>query len=376
MKIVAMIPARAGSKRVIKKNYRLLNGKPLIQYTIDAVKASACFDEIYINTDCEILGKLSEKSGVIFYKREPELASDIATNDDFALDFIEKIAPDILIQILPTSPFITPEEISSFVEKMVLEKCDTLISVKNEQIECVFQKKAINFVKTEKTKPSQELEPVKAYACVLMGWRSSEFVKSMKEYGSAYHGGNGKVEYFSIKGYSTIDIDNEEDFQLAETVARHLSNKTVFPKEYADGLEKEHVEVDVSSILTKDGVKKNNLFSANLSVINVPSLIEGIDSTTSWSHRVINTENNSATLISQIPSEGNRLHYHPNWNEWWYIIDGSWIYEVEGKKIVVSKGDIVFIPKGKWHRIEATGDKPAIRLAVSREDVPHIYKNS
>ena len=133
---------------------------------------------------------------------------------------------------------------------------------------------------------------------------------------------------------------------------------------------------DTGTAVNKDGVKKNNLFSANLSVINVPSLIEGIDSTTSWSHRVINTENNSATLISQIPSEGNRLHYHPNWNEWWYIIDGSWIYEVEGKKIVVSKGDIVFIPKGKWHRIEATGDKPAIRLAVSREDVPHIYKNS
>ena len=93
----------------------------------------------------------------------------------------------------------------------------------------------------------------------------------------------------------------------------------------------------------------------------------------SWSYRVVNSDSNSATLISQQPGEGNRRHYHPNWNEWWYIIDGTWEWDIEGVKVEVSKDDVIFIPKGKVHKITAIGNRPAIRLAVSREDVPHIY---
>jgi len=88
---------------------------------------------------------------------------------------------------------------------------------------------------------------------------------------------------------------------------------------------------------------------------------------------VIDTENNSATIISQLPGEGNRLHYHPNWNEWWYIIDGEWEWEIEGEKKIVKKGDIVFMRKGRKHKITAVGNKPAIRIAVSRADVEHIF---
>ena len=51
MKIVCMIPARMGSTRVPKKNIRLLNNKPLVQYVIDAAKESNCFDQIYMNSE-------------------------------------------------------------------------------------------------------------------------------------------------------------------------------------------------------------------------------------------------------------------------------------------------------------------------------------
>ena len=91
--------------------------------------------------------------------------------------------------------------------------------------------------------------------------------------------------------------------------------------------------------------------------------------------RVVNTESNSCCLIAQMPGEGNRLHYHPNWNEWWYIVDGEWEFEIEEEKYIVKKDDIVFIPKNKWHKIKCVGDKMAIRLAVSRSDVAHVYKN-
>ena len=132
--------------------------------------------------------------------------------------------------------------------------------------------------------------------------------------------------------------------------------------------------MDVPSILKKDGITFNDLNSANSETpVNIKETIANFDSTISWSKRLVNTENNSATLIHQQPGEGNRNHYHPEWNEWWYIIDGNWEWNIEGEKIIVKKGDVVFIPKGKLHHITAVGDKPAIRLAVSREDVAHVY---
>jgi quercetin dioxygenase-like cupin family protein len=79
------------------------------------------------------------------------------------------------------------------------------------------------------------------------------------------------------------------------------------------------------------------------------------------------------TLISQLPGEGNRRHYHPNWNEWWYILEGEWIWDIEGQKRTIKKGDVVLVKKGRIHKITATGDKPAVRMAVSRADVPHVY---
>ena len=132
-------------------------------------------------------------------------------------------------------------------------------------------------------------------------------------------------------------------------------------------------DADVSRILKMDGVGSINLESANQEIMNVPELIEKMGRDKSWSHTVVNTESNSATLICQLPGEGNRQHFHSDWNEWWFIIEGEWEWLVEGVKKRVKKGDIVFIAKNRKHKITAMGDRVAIRLAVSRYDVDHIY---
>ena len=88
---------------------------------------------------------------------------------------------------------------------------------------------------------------------------------------------------------------------------------------------------------------------------------------------MVNTKSNSATLISQKPGEGNRRHYHSNWDEWWLIIKGRWEFEIEGSKHYLKKDDLILIQRGQRHKITAVGKKNAIRLAVSRGDVDHIY---
>tara|TARA_R110001583_G_scaffold189336_1_gene352122 strand:+ start:201 stop:617 length:417 start_codon:yes stop_codon:yes gene_type:complete len=134
------------------------------------------------------------------------------------------------------------------------------------------------------------------------------------------------------------------------------------------------IESDVPSILEKDGIISNDLFSANQEIVNILDILKNSPDP-SWSHRVIDSDSNSATLICQNPGEGNREHYHPDWNEWWYIIQGEWEWDIEGIKRTVKAGDFVFIEKGRPHKITASGDIPAIRLAVSRGDVEHVYQS-
>lgn len=231
-KIIAMIPARLGSQRVPKKNLRLLNGKPLLSYAIEAAKNAGVFDEIYVNSEADILGEIAQEYGVQFYKRPPEFASNTANNDDFAYDFIKHVHGDTLIQVLPTSPLLSPEEIEGFVTEMTEKKYDTMVSVINRQIACVYDGKPVNFELLEPHISSQLMKPVQSYATVLMGWTYSSFIHNMEKYGFAYHGADSKIGYYVLKGLTEIDIDHEEEFELAEVAIAYQRTKSEKKKEY------------------------------------------------------------------------------------------------------------------------------------------------
>ena len=113
MKTIAMIPARLGSKRVPKKNLRLLNGRPLISYVIESAVKSDIFDEVYLNSESELFSEIADEYGALFYKRPEKFSTDLSNNDDFVTDFMKNVEGDILIQILPTSPLLSTEEIQA-----------------------------------------------------------------------------------------------------------------------------------------------------------------------------------------------------------------------------------------------------------------------
>lgn len=374
-KIVAMIPARMGSKRVLKKNLRMLGGKPLVAHVIETAIKAQVFDEIYLNSEAPIFSQIAEQNGIKFYHRDADLASDSANNDVFLENFCKNVDADIVVQILPTSPFLTVSEVQSFVAEMLTGQFDTLVSVQDHQIASVYKGQGINFKSDEPHIPSQNMVPVSTYATVLMAWNKLSFLTNMQEYGFGYHGVKSRIGYFTLVGFSTLDIDNEEEFRFAEAVALYLSSSPEHhtPKYYEGNKPNHHSEADVPSILKIDGIHQSDFSQENEPLVNIEKLISSKNNEMSWCHRLVNTESNSATLISQLPGEGNRLHFHPDWNEWWYIVDGSWIWEIEGVKTVVNKGDFVFMPKNKKHKITATGNKPAVRLAVSRADVAHVY---
>ncbi len=213
-----MIPCRLGSKRIPKKNLRLLGDKTLSQWVASTAKETGLFDEIYINSESDSLKKMAQDVGVKFYKRPEQFATDTATNDEFALDFMNAFDFDVLVQINPTSPFLTTEDIFNFVNELKNGKYQTLHTVKNEKIEGLFNGVPLNFDPLKPMPPSQLLTPVQLFSSSIMAWDVKKFRENMNKYNCAVYGGDGSIGYFPLKGHSALDIDNEEDFKMAETI--------------------------------------------------------------------------------------------------------------------------------------------------------------
>lgn len=134
-----------------------------------------------------------------------------------------------------------------------------------------------------------------------------------------------------------------------------------------------HSENDVEKLLKKDGVGDVDFGDENKTVVNVEKLMVDNRKKKSWSKRLVNTVNGSAVVISQSPGEGNRRHFHPDYNEWWYIVDGEYDFTKGDETIVISKGDFVFVEAGVWHQMRARGSKPAVRIGFSHAMATHTY---
>lgn len=131
--IIAIIPARGGSKSIPKKNIKLLNGKPLISYIIEASKGSKYIGETYVSTDDKEIAEISSKFGAKVIQRPKELASDSASSESVLLHFAENVDFDILVFLQCTSPLTKPEDIDGAIELFLSKKYDSILSVCGDQ---------------------------------------------------------------------------------------------------------------------------------------------------------------------------------------------------------------------------------------------------
>lgn len=135
MKILAIIPARGGSKGVPGKNSKMLGDKPLIAYSIQQAISSNVFTKIIVSTDSEQIKEIALNFGAeVPFIRPQELASDTASSISVvqhAVAFLEqqKEYYDAICLVQPTSPFREKGFINKAIEKFKNSKCDALVSV-------------------------------------------------------------------------------------------------------------------------------------------------------------------------------------------------------------------------------------------------------
>lgn len=220
MKTLIVIPARGGSKRIPRKNVRIMCGKPLIVYSIENAKSLKEFldVDVAVSTDDEELGSIVEKRGVEVIKRPAELATDKVTLDPVIYHAVVTMEEkkgckyDIVITMQATSPTLKASTIKSAIEFFEKSEYDTIISAMNKP-HLSWGVKDGKIVKNyEKRLNSQELP-----ANYL---ETGGFLITKRECVSESGRIGQNVNIFEISEDEAVDIDTYTDWVLCENILK------------------------------------------------------------------------------------------------------------------------------------------------------------
>ena len=126
---IAVIPARGGSTRLKDKNIYPLSGKPLIDYTVESIIESGCFDTIMVSTDSDRIAEVVSKYDVDIHIRDPRYATNRITVLEAMLAMMQEIPKhDIFSYFLPTCPLRSPADIKQGID-LLKEEVDSVVSV-------------------------------------------------------------------------------------------------------------------------------------------------------------------------------------------------------------------------------------------------------
>lgn len=226
-KILAIITARGGSKGVKGKNIKILNGMHLISYSINACKDSRYIDKVILSSDDKEIIKVAEENGVnVPFVRPSELATDTATSVSVikhATGFMESIGEvyDYIITIQPTSPFRTSNHLDSAIEEIVNDdNADSLVSITEADYNPYWMKVIKygyieSFMNIDEKKFTRRQDLPKVYKM-----NGSIFISKRDLIMEKEQILGEKVLPFLMSSKDSIDIDDEEDFALAEFVMR------------------------------------------------------------------------------------------------------------------------------------------------------------
>jgi len=226
-KIIAIIPARGGSKGLPRKNVRLLNNKPLIYYTIREALGSKSLDRIIVSTEDEEITELAKAYGAEVIARPVDLAQDDTSSlpvFQHAIQHLEEVEhyhPEVIVILQPTSPLRTAEDIDGVIEKFLQTDCDSVVSVckvehppqwmyilKGDRLQPVIKGR-------EKIIRRQDAPEVYRLNGAVYVTHRDVIMKQ-----NTVMGNDTRAYIMPVE--RSIDIDTETDFKLAEVLMRQM----------------------------------------------------------------------------------------------------------------------------------------------------------
>lgn len=221
MKNIAIIPARGGSKRIPRKNIKDFLGKPIIAYSIEAALQSELFDEVMVSTDDNEIAEVSKKYGAnVPFMRSKKNADDFATTAEVLLEVLSEYKKlgnefEYMFCIYPTAPFVSAKKLNDSFELILKSKVDSVVPVVkfSYPIQRAFRITEENILEyiwpVNINKRSQVLETAYHDAGQFYWSKTESFVKAQSLV-------CGITLPFVLSEMEVQDIDNEEDWKLAE----------------------------------------------------------------------------------------------------------------------------------------------------------------
>ena len=221
-KIIAIIPARSGSTRIKNKNIKIFNKKPLIVWTIEAALRSKLIDDVYVTSENDNILRMSKKYGAKIIKRPKKLSNNIIHVDEAIrhayLEVNKKY--DYIVTLQPTSPLRTDKNIDEAIKMIIKKKADSLISVfKTHQFLWKKNKDDFNPVNYDLNNRlrSQDSNFFQDNGAINIT-KPKILVKKHNRLG-------GKITAYQMNFWRSIDIDQIEDFHMAEILYKKLKKQ-------------------------------------------------------------------------------------------------------------------------------------------------------
>lgn len=200
--VLGLIPARGGSKGVPGKNIKLINGKPLIVWSIEAANKSEKIDQIIVSTDSEEIAKVAKEAGAMVLMRPSELATDTASTQDVMVHALKNYHADIVVLLQPTSPYRSEGLIDACIEEFVEHDYDSLAT----GFMCDYKEYGTN------TLPRQQIDGF-FYDDGNVYVIKAENILKGDRYGE-------KIGRKIISRYENAEIDDDYDFWLLEQILK------------------------------------------------------------------------------------------------------------------------------------------------------------
>lgn len=227
MKNIAVIPARSGSKGLKDKNIKLLKGKPLMAYSIEAALTSGLFDCVHVSTDSIKYADIAKENGAdVPFLRDETLATDGAGTWDAVRYVVEKYKElgktfDTVTLLQPTSPLRDAEDISEAFRIFQEKQADSVISVceaEHSPLICntLDESRSMqDFIDMDKIGRRQELSAYYRLNGAIYIQRTDILMNQQNLYGE-------KSYAYVMEKIHSIDIDDAFDFLLAETAMHRM----------------------------------------------------------------------------------------------------------------------------------------------------------
>lgn len=224
-RVVAVVPARGGSRGVPGKNLREVGGVSLIARAIGSALCTEHIDRVVVSTDDDRIDTAATAEGADVVLRPFELSGDTASSEAAVLHAVEAIdwAVDVLVFLQATSPFIRPSDLDGAIERVVSGECDVVFSAVPSHVflwrqggdGVVGVNHDASFRVRRQDREPEYLETGAFYVMDAAGFRRA---------GSRFFGQVGIAE---VAPWTAVEIDSETDLQLARALAPTLDRRAV-----------------------------------------------------------------------------------------------------------------------------------------------------